>query len=499
MEKMSLDLVLNNNEQLPLPLLTAEQRADMARLCSFEEMPREIQNQIACDMLADFFIVPQRILSDSNDIESLSIYGDTIATSHLFRDKDADLFARPTTEVKIWHIDGTLLWRLVDFVASLKISLGKDKLCIAEYNEVAVFDLCTGQFSYSLDHGYNIESLMFDDNQVATISFEKINIWDVHNGKLLHSSIKPKSGKRNNFLSKFLIDPPWVKIHNDKAVNISKDGMIAQILNMNTGKLERILQGHTDKIIRFALDSNRVVTQSCDNVTKIWDINTGKLLHTLMCSCRGPMVISGDKLIAQPFESGGINMWSLFVDCNVSEYKTPTHALFWIKNNVLPLQANLIARAYEKAQTKKPLIIYSNTQDACIWVTFPAHVREYLMKRLNMYITNKMPGTFFISKDAQVLNIIIDFLTMVTKITVWPPYIDDCDLPEFNNPEHALFWIKNSMKTEVANLIARAYAKSQEKEPFIIKFGTDDSYRWVKIPQHVRDYVRKYLDIKHTI
>lgn len=141
----------------------------------------------------------------------------------------------------------------------------------------------------------------------------------------------------------------------------------------------------------------------------------------------------------------------------------------------------------------------SNTQDACIWVTFPAHVREYLMKRLSMYVTNKKPGTFFISKDAQVLNIIIDFLTMATGITVWPPYIDDCDLPEFKNSDHALFWIKNCMKTDVADLIARAYAKSQEKEPFIIKFGSDDAYVWVKVPEHVRAYLRNYLDIKYTL
>lgn len=499
MEKISSDLLLNNNDQQSLQLLTNYERIERAYLCSFEVIPQEIQNQIACDMLADFFIVPQRILSDNQNIQSIAMYGDTIVTSHMIYNKDRDLFARPKIEVRVSHIDGTLLWRLVDFEGSLKISLGKDKLCIAEYNEVVVFDLCTGKFLDSFDHGSIIQSLTFDGNQVVTVSPSKINIWDMCDGKLLRSATNPKKGKRYNFLSKFLIEVSGFKIHSGKVVNISKNSIIAQIWNMDTGKLDRILEGHTDKIIRFAVDSNKVVTQSCDNVTKVWDIHTGKLLHTLMCSCRGPMVVSGDRLIAQPFDSSGINMWTLSADCNEPEFKTSTHALFWIKNNVLPLQAHLIARAYEKAQTKNPLVIYSNTQDACIWVTFPAHVREYLMKRLGIFITNKMPGTFFISKDAQVLNIIINFLTMATGITVWPPYIDDCDLPEFKNSDHALFWIKNCMKTDVADLIARAYAKSQEKEPFIIKFGSDDAYVWVKVPEHVRAYLRNYLDIKYTL
>jgi WD40 repeat protein len=496
---LSTDALSNN---VPQQLLTVEQRMDIACLCSFEEMPHEIQNQIACDMLADFFIVPKRMLSDSRDIESIAMYGDTLATSHVFCDKDAGFFALPTkAEVKIWDIDGTLLQiiEIEEFVGSPKVSIGKDKLVVALYGEVTVFDLCTGQFSYSFNHGHNIESLMFDDNQVVIISRTRINIWNIDNGKLLHTSAKPKKGKINNFLFNLLNISPWVKISNGKAVNITLDRMVAQIWNMNTGKLQHMLEGHTDKIIRFAVDSNKVVTQSCDNVAKIWDIHTGKLLHTLMCSCHGSMVISGDRLIAKPFESSGINIWTLPADFNEPEFKTPTHALFWIKNNVLPLQANLIARAYEKVQTKEPLIIYSNTQDACIWVTFPAHVREYLMKRLKMYVTNKKPGTFFINEGAQVLNIIIDFLTMATEIKVWPLYIDDCDLPEFKNPDHALYWIKHSMKTDQADLIARVYVKSQEKEPFIIKFGTHESYTWVKIPQHVRDYVRKYLDIKHTI
>jgi len=228
-------LLSNNMQQQPLQLLTAEQRTDRARLCSFEEMPHEIQNAIACDMIADFFIVPQRMLSDSKGIESLSMYGDMIATSHMFHDKDVDLFAPPKTEVKIWHIDGTLLQTFeCPYVVPPKVSIGKDKLVIALYDEVRVIDLSTGQSLYSFVQGENVQSLTLSDNKIIVISPRRINIWDIQNGKLKRPKII------NAFLSRLLNGFSSFAISNGKIVGT--DGRIAQIWNMNTGELQHTLE-----------------------------------------------------------------------------------------------------------------------------------------------------------------------------------------------------------------------------------------------------------------
>jgi len=82
-------------------------------------------------------------------------------------------------------------------------------------------------------------------------------------------------------------------------------------------------------------------------------------------------------------------IWPLFINLNAPEFTDPEHALFWIKHNLLPMQANLIARAHTATQAEETFEINSNTDDAHIWITFPEHVREYLYERLNIQLFSK--------------------------------------------------------------------------------------------------------------
>ena len=89
-----------------------------------------------------------------------------------------------------------------------------------------------------------------------------------------------------------------------KVVTGSKD-KTAKIWDLNTGALLHTLKGpngHSKAIFSVAIAGDKVVTGSQDNTAKIWDLNTGALLHTL----KGPnghskaifsVAIAGDKVV----------------------------------------------------------------------------------------------------------------------------------------------------------------------------------------------------------
>jgi WD40 repeat protein len=61
------------------------------------------------------------------------------------------------------------------------------------------------------------------------------------------------------------------------------DDKTAKVWDFNTGKLLHTLSGHLDWIrsVVISSDNAKLATGSGDNTTKIWDLNTGKLLYTL--------------------------------------------------------------------------------------------------------------------------------------------------------------------------------------------------------------------------
>jgi WD40 repeat protein len=65
-------------------------------------------------------------------------------------------------------------------------------------------------------------------------------------------------------------------------VSGSKDKTI-KIWDLATGKLLHTLTGHSDEVNSIAIssDGKTIVSGSRDKTIKIWDITTGKLLHTL--------------------------------------------------------------------------------------------------------------------------------------------------------------------------------------------------------------------------
>src|SRR3990167_689587 len=103
-----------------------------------------------------------------------------------------------------------------------------------------------------------------------------------------------------------------IAIYNDKVVTGSDD-KTAIIWNLNTGKQLHTLNGHTNNCIRLvAISGDKVVTGSWDKTAIIWDLNTGKQLHILNghTDCMLSVAISGDKVVTGSCDMTAI-IWNL--------------------------------------------------------------------------------------------------------------------------------------------------------------------------------------------
>lgn len=109
--------------------------------------------------------------------------------------------------------------------------------------------------------------------------------------------------------------------------------------DVETGFELYCLKGHTDNIdiLKVNSDGTQVVTGSCDNTARIWSLKKSS-------------------------------------------------ARVWLENEVLPFQANLIARAYVANKETQKFEIAFGTDDMMIWVSLPSHVRDYLNLYLNVVL-----------------------------------------------------------------------------------------------------------------
>jgi WD40 repeat protein len=69
----------------------------------------------------------------------------------------------------------------------------------------------------------------------------------------------------------------------NKQIAVGDRNHSIKIWNANTGKLMHTLLGHTDHIrsLSYSSDSKQIVSASFDSIIKIWNSLTGKLIQTL--------------------------------------------------------------------------------------------------------------------------------------------------------------------------------------------------------------------------
>ncbi len=338
------------------------------------------------------------------------------------------IVSKSDNTVNIWKTNGKFLHTFKYFSFS-KIVISDDKLAIPSSDKIDILKT-NGELLRTLIENSPVRTLIMRGHKVITRSMDNTaKIWDINTGKLLHTL----AGR---------ID---VAISGDKVVTGSSDNS-AKIWDINTGKLLRTLEGHTDTVWSVATSGDKVVTGSNDKTAKIWDINTGQVLHTLKWPLYQiiSIIVTGNKVVISLYNEFALdgyvkrtvnvydintgkllhtfvvgwtsplaeietandtmititrdniaNIWGLAQRGDnivriwaLDPFKgTPeTNPLQWIINNATVPQLDFIKRAYEAtvAIDDQELIIAFPSEDAKVFLSFPTHVKQYLLARLKI-------------------------------------------------------------------------------------------------------------------
>jgi len=239
-------------------------------------------------------------------------------------------------------------------------------------------------------------AIAIDDNRVVIGSVQgTVRIWNIHNGALIHTLQAPfYEDTLHPTLTLYqgeMYDIKVVAIHNNKVITRSDNNTIrtwdinnSQLLNTEPQDHVHVKVVEKEKIHKSNVTRNKINDQTLFTL-EIRDINNDQLLRTFVAEDPNWLLSAkiSNQVMVMVSDDKTARVWPL----HVQELKNPDHdAPSWIKCNLLPMQANLIARLRHETQSGNPFIITIDTDDAHIWITFPAHVRDYLMGHLNIQL-----------------------------------------------------------------------------------------------------------------
>lgn len=287
-------------------------------------------------------------------------------------------------KVMIWNIhSGALLHKFKGHNNRIMSIAIQDNILVtgSDDNTAKIWSINDCQLLHLLEgHTWWVNIVAIHDNKVITGSMDNtIKIWDGNNGQLLYT-FEEHDGYINT-----------LALSDNKVISGAEDCTI-KIWDINTGEVLHTLIGHSKAIVKILINDDKIISTSRDS-TRTWNINTGEKLYTIPHQKSNDwhhiITISRDTIITKT--NNTLKIWPLYGDLNKPEFHDPDHALFWIKHNLLPLQANLIIRIWF-INTRTTFFIdigsdfntLENTDDMYIWLTFPAHVRDYLMRQLNI-------------------------------------------------------------------------------------------------------------------
>jgi WD40 repeat protein/DNA-binding Xre family transcriptional regulator len=150
---------------------------------------------------------------------------------------------------------------------------------------VKLWDINTGQLQRTLhEHEHSIWSVAWhpDGTVLASSSLDHtVKLWDVRTGQ----AIKSLRG-HSNWVRSVAWQPAIATSQQAEANMLLASGSsnyTVKIWNASTGKLLRILSGHTNSVwsVAWSPDGMLLASTSSDRTTKIWQASTGELLRTL--------------------------------------------------------------------------------------------------------------------------------------------------------------------------------------------------------------------------
>jgi len=196
--------------------------------------------------------------------------------------------------IKIWDLEkGEMLHKLEGHqgaILALKESDGK-LVSTSTDQQIKVWDIASGKLLQTLvssNVNYSHIIIVKDDKLICD-SFKTINICDLKSGNLI-SSINTDHNSAICHL----------EAQDGKIISADNDGII-KIWDFNTGTLLHTLDKHQGSICSLLANDGKLISTSYDSTIKIWDLESGQELHSLRghakwltcLSIKDGMIISG--------------------------------------------------------------------------------------------------------------------------------------------------------------------------------------------------------------
>jgi WD40 repeat protein len=273
--------------------------------------------------------------------------------------------------LKISHTDGTLL-------RILKYPDGIDSIA---------FDSDSNRLAFSV--GGQVKVITIDNNRVRLLT--TISIPDTQWVKVaIHGNIVATALPTEGFVKIWNIAArkPVLIFDQESDYNIhsivangnfvayaENEAGIIQVYVINSKESFSLICSEEAKDLAMSGD----VIATGDYKTEIWDLNTRRLVATINTGM-DKVALSGSVLVTSvtDFDPEILSLTNPFAG-------TPdTNPLLWIIHFATIPQADLIKRAYQATIANQEFMIDWPSEDAKVFLSFPAHVRQYLTARLKI-------------------------------------------------------------------------------------------------------------------
>jgi WD40 repeat protein len=223
-------------------------------------------------------------------------------------------------------------------INSLSISTDGKYVSAVQYGSAYVWDFKTGKVVFESDdktHDIISVSISPDSKYLVTGNeMRTANIYNISNGKLALTL----KGYLNQIDERLLSNSfmYWASMVNEaklskngKYMAVGRTGNNAKLIDFNTGKIHKTLNGHNSMVLSicFSNDSKYFVTGGLDGKVVLWNVETGAQIRKFNYEDANIAVFSVDvsndnKLLATADWSGYVNIWDIETGKHIKSIKS---------------------------------------------------------------------------------------------------------------------------------------------------------------------------------